>query len=243
MWTLFKKEIGGFFSSITGYIVITVFLVSNSLFLWIFPGELNILEGGYATIQPLFIMAPWIFLFLIPAITMKMFAEENRSGTLELLLTRPLSDLQIILSKYLAGIALVILSLLPTLVYLISVYILGDPRGNIDMGGTWGSYIGLLFLASVYCSIGIFASSLADNQIVSFIVAVILSFILYIGFQSLGGLPALKGINEFVVRIGIDEHYRSMSRGVIDTRDLIYFICVNMLFLLFTRIVMQIKRW
>ncbi len=243
MLPLVRKEINIFLSSITGYVVIIVFLVANSLFMWVFPGELNILDSGYATLDTLFLIAPWVFLFLVPAVTMKMFAEEKRSGTLELLLTWPVSDLQIIMAKFLSGVILVLFSLLPALVYYYSVYQLGSPPGNLDTGGVWGSFAGLFFLASAYVAIGIFASSITDNQIVAFITAVIISFFFYIGFDSIASLPLFSNTEEFIVYLGINEHYRSMSRGVIDTRDVIYFVSLMAVFILITRVVLQSRRW
>jgi len=183
MITLLKKEISSFLSSLIGYIVITVFLLVNGLFLWVFPSEFNILDFGYSNIDGLFMIAPFVFLFLIPAITMRLFADEKKSGTIEVLLTQPLSDFQIIMAKYLAGFALVIFSLLPTLVYFFSVYQLGLPAGNIDAGGMWGSYLGLLFLGSAFVAIGLFSSSLTDNQIVAFIISVFLCGFIYLGFE------------------------------------------------------------
>ena len=166
MRSLFIKEISSFFSSLTAYLVIGVFILLNSLFMWIVPGQFNVIANGYATLDSLFSISPWVFLFLVPAITMRMISEEKRTGTLDLLHTRPVTELQIILAKFLASWALVLLSLLPTLIYFWSVSRLGSPPGNMDMGGTWGSYIGLLFLGGIYAAIGIFASSLTDNQIV-----------------------------------------------------------------------------
>ena len=243
MFALLRKEINSFFSTVVGYIVIMVFLTANSLFLWIFPGELNVLESGYATIDTLFIIAPWVFLFLVPAVTMRMFSEERKTGTIELLLTRPLSDLQIISAKFLAGLILVLFSLLPCLVYFISVYLLGNPVGNIDTGGTWGSFIGLFFLAGIYVSIGIFASSLTDNQIIAFILSLILCFFFFIGFESLSSIPIFQSIDHVIMNLGINEHYKSMSRGVIDSRDMVYFTVVMVLFLVFTKMSMQSRRW
>jgi ABC-2 type transport system permease protein len=183
MFTLFKKEINGFLNSLIGYVVMIVFLLMTGLFLWVFPLEFNILDFGFAGLDGLFILAPFVFLFLIPAITMRSFADEKKSGTLELLMTQPLTDLQVILAKYFAGVVLVIISLLPTLVYYFSVYQLGLPPGNLDSGSIWGSYIGLFFLGASFVAIGIFASSITDNQIISFILAVFISFILYMGFE------------------------------------------------------------
>ena len=239
MW----KEISEFFSTVTGYVVVIVFLLANSLFLWIFPGDTNVLDSGYASLDTFFMMAPWIFLFLVPAVTMRSFAEESRSGTLELLFTRPLTDMQIVLGKYFAGVVLVLVSLLPTLIYVVSVWMLGDPPGNLDMGGIWGSYVGLFFLALIYVAIGIFSSSLTGNPIVAFIIAVLLSFVLYIGFDYLSSMGAFHKINFLVIRAGINEHYRSMSRGVLDSRDILYFLGVIALFLWMTRFVLQSRRW
>lgn len=243
MYTLLFKEVRGFFSSLTGYIVIIVFLLSTSLFMWIFPGEMNILDAGYANLDSLFYIAPWVFLFLVPAVTMRMFAEEKKSGTIELIFTKPLSDLQIVLAKYFAAVLLVLLSLLPSLIYFVSVYLLGNPVGNIDTGGTWGSFIGLFFLAAIYAAIGIFASSLTDNQIVAFILAVLLCFLFYIGFDSLGSLGIFQNIQTFIAGLGINDHYKSMSRGVIDTRDVIYFLSVIALFVVFTKTRLQSRKW
>jgi ABC-2 type transport system permease protein len=243
MLTLFRKELSSFFTSLTGYIVVIIFLLVNSLFMWVFPGSVNVIESGYANLDALFVMAPWVFLFLVPAVTMRLFSEEKKTKTIDLLLTRPLTDFQIVFAKYLAGVSIVLISLLPTLVYYLSIWMLGDPVGNLDIGGTWGAYIGLLFLASIYVSIGIFASSLSENQIVSFLIAVSLSFIFYVGFESIARLEALEGIAFFVKNIGINEHYSSISRGVIDSRDLIYFLAVITIFLLFTRTVLQSRKW
>jgi len=243
MWALFLKEISGFFSSLTGYLVIVVFLLLNSLFMWIVPGQFNVIENGYATMDSLFAIAPWVFLFLVPAITMRMISEEKRTGTLDLLYTRPVTELQIILAKFMASWALVLLSLLPTLVYFWSVSRLGSPPGNIDVGGTWGSYIGLLFLGGIYAAIGVFSSSLTGNQIVAFILAVFLSFLMYLGFEFLSGIARSGSFVFLVSRIGISYHYNSISRGVIDSRDILYFAGVILLYIVGTRTVLQSSKW
>jgi ABC-2 type transport system permease protein len=217
--------------------------VLTGLFLWVFPGEFNIIESGYASLDPLFIIAPWVFLFLVPAVTMRLFSDEKRTGTLELLLSRPLSDLKIILAKYLAGVALVILAILPTLVYYLSVNMLGDPPGNLDMGGFWGSFIGLILLAAIYVSIGLFTSSLTDNQIVSFILGVVGCFILFLGFDYLSKLGFSGTLENFIASLGISYHYNSLARGVIDTRDVLYFLTVIAVFTLFTKIVLESRKW
>lgn len=211
--------------------------------MWIFPGELNIFEAGYSSLDTLFLMAPWVFLFLVPAITMKMFSEEKKSGTIELLLTRPVNEFQIVLAKFFAGVALVMFSLLPTLIYFFTVYSLGNPVGNIDTGGTWGSYIGLFFLGCTYVSIGIFASSLSGSQIVAFITGVIISFFFFTGFESIAGIPFLNKMESFLINFGINEHYRSISRGVVDSRDIVCFLGVISFFVFLTRVVLRSRNW
>jgi len=243
MFTLFKREIKNFLSSLIGYIVITVFLLINGLFLWVFPMDYNILENGYANIDGLFLLGPFVFLFLIPAITMRSFAEEKRSGTIELLMTKPLTDLQVILSKYFAGLVLVIFSLLPTLIYYASVYYLGSTTGNIDVGGTWGSYIGLLFLGAAFVSIGLFASTISDNQIISFIISLFLCGFIYIGFEFIYQLEFFGRFDLFIQSLGINEHYASISRGVVDTRDVLYFLSLITIFILLSKISLQSRKW
>lgn len=243
MFAIYKKEISGFFSSLTGYFVIIAFLVINSLFMWILPGEWNILDSGYSGLDSLFFLSPWIFMFLVPAVTMRMIAEEKRLGTIELIYSRPISEREIIYGKYFASVTLVLLALLPGLIYYFSVSHLGEIPGNLDKGATLGSFIGLFFLASVYASAGIFGSSLTDNQVIAFILAVILCFILFAGFDSFAYLPGLKKLDEFVIRLGINEHYKSISRGVIDIRDIIYFVAVVALFNEGTRFHLVSRRW
>lgn len=230
MFTLFKKEAAVFFSSLTGYIVMIVFLLANSLIMWIMPGQWNLLDSGYAGLDPLFVLSPWIFLFLVPAITMRLFSEERKSGTIELLWSRPVSDGAVIYGKFLAALFLVIMALLPALVFVISVWVLGENPGNLDRGGTAGSFTGLLMLAAVYAAIGLFASSLTSNQVISFIIAAVLSFLMFRGFDSLATLPALSSVAEEVSLMGINEHYRSISRGVLDIRDIAYFVFVAVFF-------------
>jgi ABC-2 type transport system permease protein len=243
MLTLYKKEINSFLNSILGYIVMAVFLIVNGMFLWIFPMETNILDFGYANLDGLFMLAPFVFLFLIPAITMRFFADEKKSGTIELLMTKPLTDLQVIFAKYFAGLTLVIISLIPTLIYFFSVYQLGFPKGNMDVGGTWGSYIGLLFLSASFVAIGLFASSLTDNQIISFILAALISGFIYIGFEFIYGLDLFGNIDLFIKSLGISSHYSYMSKGVIDTRDLLYFFSLIFLFIILTKISLVSRKW
>ncbi len=238
MFSLLKKEISTFFSSVTGYLVITVFLTIIGLYMWIFPGEMNIFDVGYSSIDTLFGIAPWVFLFLVPAVTMRLFAEERRTGTLETLLTKPLTDWQIVFAKYLSGLVLVLFALLPTLIYFISVQYFLSPH-NMDVGGTFGSYIGLFFLAAIYVAIGVFASSITQNQIIAFIVGVLLSFFFFIGFQYITATGIGGGLAVVVDYLGINSHYASISRGVIDTRDVVYFLSAIFLFLLMTKFVLE----
>jgi gliding motility-associated ABC transporter permease protein GldF len=243
MFAIFRKEISGFFSSLTGYLVIIVFLLINSLFMWVFPGEWNIMDNGYAGLDTLFFLSPWLFMFLVPAVTMRMIAEEKRLGTIELIYSRPITERGIVYGKYFASVCLVLLALLPALIYYFSVYQLGETPGNLDTGGTMGSFLGLFFLASVYASAGIFASSLTDNQVIAFILAVLFCFVLFMGFDSFAYLPGLKKLDEFVIRLGINEHYKSISRGVIDIKDVIYFVSVACLFNEATRFHLLSRKW
>jgi len=243
MFTLFKKELASFFSSLIGYLTIIVFLVLTGLMLWVFKGDFNILDYGFAGMDGLFIIGPFLYLFLIPAITMRMFAEEKKNGTMELLLTKPLSEMTLIWAKFLAGFTLVFISLLPTLVCYFSVYALGDPVGNIDTGSVAGSYIGLLLLGAAFVAIGLFASSITNNQIVAFILAALMSAFMHLGFESIYRMGFLGNADLFVRSLGMSYHYESISRGVIDTRDVIYFASVIALFLLATRIVLQSRKW
>jgi ABC-2 type transport system permease protein len=236
MIALWKKELVTFFSSLTGALVMAVFLVITGLFLWIIPGNFNILFGGYANLDGLFYMAPWLYLFLVPAITMRLFSDEKKSGTLELLMTRPVPAWQIVTGKFLAGFTLVVLSLLPTLIYFYSVSHLAQPAENIDTGAIWGSYLGLLLLAGAYVAIGIFTSSITENQIVAFVLAALFSFLFYSGFNALASIPFFDGIDTFLINLGIDAHYQSISRGVVDLRDIVYFLSVMMVFLGMTRL-------
>lgn len=242
MFALFKKELTGFLGSLLGYIVICVFLIGNALVLWI-PEKTNVLDFGYATIDPLFANAPYIFLLLVPAITMRTFAEEKKAGTIETLFTKPIGDIQIILAKYFASLVLVVLSLLPTLLYVYTVGLFANPKWDIDFGAIWGSYLGLLFLASVYISIGIFASSLTDNQIISLIYSVCICLLLTFGLSELANFSSVRFIDLLIMKLGLAEHYNSISRGVIDSRDVVYFIGANVLFLSLANLILQRRKW
>lgn len=243
MRALLLKEIHGFLNSLIGYIVIGVFLLFVGLFMWVLPTEANVLENGYADLSTLFTVAPWVFLFLIPAITMRSFADEKSSGTIELLHTRPISEIQIIMAKYLAGVFLVLFSLLPTLVYYFSIYRLGNPAGNIDTGSMWGSYIGLLLLGGAFTAIGIFSSSVSGNQIISFILSVFLCWALWIGIESIAQFQFLGTWDFMLLKIGINSHYSSLSRGVVDTRDVVYFFSLIAIFIAMTRTVLESRKW
>ena len=243
MFTLFKKELSSFFSSLIGYLTIIVFLILTGLMLWVFKSDFNILDYGFAGMDGLFVVGPFLYLFLIPAITMRMFAEEKKNGTMELLLTKPLSEMKLIWAKFLAGFVLVFISLLPTLVCYFSVVALGDPVGNIDTGSVVGSYIGMLMLGAAFVAIGLFASSITNNQIVAFILAALMSAFMHLGFEAIFRMGFLGNADLFVRSLGMSYHYESISRGVIDSRDVIYFASVVALFMMATRIVLQSRKW
>lgn len=239
MKSILIKELNSFFSSPIGYLVIAVYLLINGLFLWVFEGDFNILHAGFADLNSYFFLAPWIFIFLIPAITMRSFSDEINTGTIEILRTKPLSDWQLVLGKYFGSLILVILAIVPTLIYVYSIYELGNPIGNINFGSILGSFIGLLFLASSYCAIGIFASTISKNQIVSFIIAVAISFFLYYGFEALSSYTIFGNLGYTIKQFGMSEHFTSIGKGVIDTRDLIYFASITFLFLFLTKFRIQ----
>lgn len=234
MTPILKKEFNSFFASPVAYLVIGVFLLVNGLFLWVFKDNFNILNAGFADLSSFFYLSPWLFLFLIPAITMKSFADEFNSGTIEILRTKPLTDWQIVLGKFLASLLLVIIAVLPTLTYVYTIWQLGNPVGNIDVGSTIGSYLGLFFLASTYTAIGLFTSTLSKNQIVAFILGVFITFFLFYGFDAIANL--FGGNSYTIQKLGINEHFKSISRGVIDTRDIVYFISVTFFFLFITKL-------
>ena len=243
MWIIFKKEISSFFNSLIGYLAIGVFLLIIGLFTWVFS-DTSILHGRYANLDQLFSIAPFVFMFLVPALTMRTFAEEKQRGTLEFLFTKPLSDLDIILGKYFASLALVFFAILPTALFYYSVTKLGNPIGNVDGGAIFGSYIGLFFLAAVFAAIGIFASTVSSNQIVSFIIGVFLCFIMYLVFQYLSSMPFFYGKSDDIIRMfGINDHYISMSKGKIDTRDIIYFISVIGFFIYLSFVSLGKRKW
>ena len=242
MLQVLSKEFNSFLNSLIAYIVMGVFLTSIGLLMWVFP-DTSVLDYGYAEMSTLFSLGPYVFVFLVPAITMKSFAEEKKTGTLELLFTKPLTDWDIILGKYFACFFLVLLSLLPTLIYYFTLSNLGDPKGNIDTPGIIGSYIGLSLLGGVFCSIGILASSITPNQSLAFMVAAFLCYLAYAGFESLALLNVWSSSALMIKQIGLLYHYDSLSKGLIDSRDLVYFISVIALMLLVTRLNLGARSW
>lgn len=242
MLSVYLREINSFFSSLIAYLVIGVFLLLTGLFIWVFP-QSSVINSAYSNIDPLFTIGPYVFLFLIPAICMRSFAEEKKTGTIEFLMTKPLSDVHIILAKYFANFTIVLLSLIPTLIYYYSVYQLGNPIGNLDSAGIAGSYIGLVLLAAVFTSIGILASSLTENQITAFILAVFISFLLHEGFQSLSEVNIWGRFSAIIAKLGIAQHYASISKGLVDSRDILYFITVIVLALSGTKLVLESRKW
>ncbi len=234
MFAILKKELNTFFASPIGYLVIAVFLLMNGLFLWVFKGDFNILNAGFSDLTSFFYLAPWFFIFLIPAITMRSFSDEIRLGTIEILKTKPLSNWHIVLGKYFGALLLIILALIPTLTYVYTINQLGNPVGNLDFGSTLGSYFGLLFLAASFTAIGLFTSTLSNNQIVAFILGVALSFLMYYGFEAVAELNVVK--NYSIENLGMNTHFKSISRGVIDTKDILYFLSVTFFFLFLTKV-------
>lgn len=242
MFSIYKKELSAFFSNATGYIVVGIFLFLTGLFLWVISGSYNILDSGYANVEGLFNLAPWLFLFLCPAICMRLFAEEKQTGTWELLVTKPISTLQIILGKYFAALTLVMIALLPTILYYFSVAWIAEPFWNIDAGAFWGSFIGLLFLSADYVAIGTFASSLTRNQIVAFITAVVICFFMFYGFALVASFFNHAQAIHNAENLGINAHYQSISRGVVDSRDVAYFMLIAFFFIFLTKINLNYKK-
>ena len=241
MLTILKKEINEFLDALIAYVVIGIFLTGMGLLLWVFP-ETNVIDYGYASMETLFTLAPYVFMFLVPAVTMKSFAEEKRNGTIELLYTLPFREIDIVLGKFFAGFLLVVFSILPTLIYYFSISYLGSPAGNIDSAGIAGSYIGLVLLGGIFTSIGILASALTGNQIVSFILAAFLCFLFYAGFESLAGINIWSETSSFIKELGILSHYEVLSKGLIDIGDVVYLISVSMLFLFLTKLVLTLQK-
>jgi ABC-2 type transport system permease protein len=242
MIQILSKEFNSFLNSLIAYVVVGVFLIGIGLLMWVFP-ETSVLEYGYADMDTLFSMGPYVLIFLVPAITMRSFAEEKKAGTMELLFTKPVTDWNIILGKFFACLLLVMLALVPTLIYYFSISALGNPPGNIDTPGVTGSYVGLTLLAAVFCSIGILASSITSNQIVAFVTAAFLCFIFFSGFQSIASLEFWREHALVIRQFGILEHYESLSKGLIDSRDVLYFISVVFLMLATTKLILGSRQW
>jgi ABC-2 type transport system permease protein len=243
MRSVFIKEINSFFSSIVGYVAILVFLIACGLFLWIIP-DTSILAYGYANLDRFFDMAPLLLMLLIPAVTMRSFADEFRTGTIEWLSTKPLSDTDIILGKYFAAFCLVLFALLPTVLYVFTIDNLSAVKDNVDMGAVIGSYCGLIFLAATFTAVGVFCSSFTSNQIVGFLFALFACYLLYSGFEALSKIPTFTGgIEYYLSMVGMSFHYSSISRGIIDTRDVVYFVSVILLFIALTRLSLNRRTW
>jgi gliding motility-associated ABC transporter permease protein gldF len=238
MLALFKKEIRYFFTSSVGYIVIGIFMLCNNLFLWVLQGKYNIFETGFADLQPFFLLSAWIFVFLIPAITMRTISEEKRSGMLQLLFTRPISQWQIAFAKFLAVLSFCFVILLFSLLYVYMVWQLGNPVGNLDIASTIGSYIALFLLASAFISVGVWASSISQNQIIAFVIATFLNFLLFFGLDEIISIF----VNNTMISFGFKAHFEDISRGVIDTRNVIYFLCVTIFFLCITVISLKTEK-
>lgn len=234
MVAIFKREIQSFFTSPIGYMVIGLFLVLNGLFLWVFKGPFNIFDYGFADLGNFFLLAPWVFLFLVPAITMRSFSEEKKLGTLELLFIKPISLCQTVLGKFLGSFSLTFIAIVPTLLYVYAISQLGVTPGNLDMGMVVGSYFGLLFLMASYTAIGLFTSTLSENQIVAFITAMVLCFLMLYGFESLATIIPSGNTMVFVKELGMKAHFESIARGVVDTRDIVYFTSLTLFFLFLT---------
>ena len=242
MLQVLSKEFSGFLNSLIAYVVIGVFLLTMGLLMWVFP-DTSVMDYGYADMQTLFSLAPYVFVFLIPAITMRSFAEEKKAGTMELLFTKPLSDWDIILGKYFSTVLLALFALLPTIVYYYCLYRLGNPVGNLDTPGIIGSYVGLSMVAAAFCAVGIFASCITPNQIVAFVVGAFLCFLLFSGFESISALPFWSANALTVKQWGALFHYESLSRGLIDTRDIIYFFSLVLLMLSVTKLILGTRQW
>jgi len=242
MITLYKKEISIFFSTIIGYLIIGLFLLISSLILWHDISEINILDNAYASMDSFFSIAPLIFLLFIPSVSMRVFSEEFNTGTIETLITKPISSFEIATAKFFAVLSLVIIAILPTITYVISIYFLGETTGNLDLAAVFGSYIGLLLLSSIFASISVYTSSLSSNQIVAFILAIIMSSFFFFGFDILSQLPYLQIVDLTLQKIGISYHYNMMSKGLLKVSDLVYFMSVSLLFIKLTEVVIKNKK-
>jgi ABC-2 type transport system permease protein len=243
MLSILKKELNSFFSSLVGYIAIIVFLLVCGFFMWVVPDN-NMLDYGYATMDKFFAFAPWVLMFLLPALTMRSFSDEYKSGTIEILSTIPLTENQIILGKFFASFVLVLFSVLPTLLYVFTISHLSIIKDNLDSGGILGSYLGLLFLSAAFTAIGIFCSSMTANQVIAFLIAIFANFILFVGFETISKMPFMEnGLDYIISQIGMQFHYTSISRGLLDSRDIIYFLSVVIVFIVATKLSLQRRKW
>ncbi|MFQ3576636.1 MAG: gliding motility-associated ABC transporter permease subunit GldF [Cytophagales bacterium] len=242
MLSIFKKEFYSFLSSLVAYLVIGVFLGVVGFFVWIYP-ETSVLEFGYAELNVMFDVIPSVFLFLIPAITMRTFSEEKKQGTLELLFTKPLNEWEIILGKYLACFALIMIALLPTMVYYFSIQSLGNPTGNLDKGAFWGSFLGMALLGGVFAAIGVFISTLTDNQLVAFIISVLVCAVFYLGFGALSTLVGDGTLSESLAQLGLEYHHHNLSKGLMDSRNLLYYFSIILLMLLAGHVKLISRNW
>lgn len=233
MIALIRKELTLYFSNLSGYLISCLFLLITGLFLWLIPGNWNVFTTGYVNLNGLFELAPWLYLFLVPSVSMRLFADEYRLGTMELLMTSPLSSWKIVGAKFTAGFFVIILSLLPSLIYVYSISTMASPMGNVDMGAIVGSYVGLILLACIYLAIGLFTSSLTDNQIIAFLLALVACYLLYAGLDFSSSIFNGRWAH-FIAEGGIASHYDSISRGLIEIVDIVYFFSVTLLFLFFT---------
>lgn len=242
MWAVFFKEVNLFLNSLIGYAIVIVFLTGIGLMMWVFPNT-SVLNYGFAEMETLFMAGPYVFIFLIPAVTMRSFAEEKNTGTLELLLTKPITDFELIFAKFLAGVVLVIIAILPTLIYYVSIYQLGNPVGNIDTAAVIGSYIGFILLGATFTAVGIFASILSANQIVSFVLGMFLCYFLYDGLSGLSALNIWSDGAKLLAKVSLASHYNAMNKGLIDTREIIYFLSLITFFLATTRVILNSRSW
>jgi ABC-2 type transport system permease protein len=242
MLSIFQKEVNQFLNSLLGYMVLIVFLIATGLLFWVFPQN-SVLDYGFAEMGSFFSVTPFVFIFLIPAITMRSFAEEKKSGTLEWLLTKPVSEFEILMGKFLAAWTLSLMALIPTLIYFISLYLLGSPQGNIDSAGVAGSYLGLSLLSLVFSSVGIFGSLLSENQLVAFVISVFLCFFFYSGLSSAAAIDVWAEASLVLGYLSLDSHYQALGKGLIDLRDVVFFLSFSGILLLSGKLILGSRRW
>ena len=242
MITLYRKELNVFFSTVIGPLIIALFLLINGILLWSNISKFNLLENAYASLDTFFTVSPLLLLLFISAISMRTFAEEYNTGTIETLITKPIASYQIVTSKFLAILTFVIISIIPTFLYVLTIYLLGETTGNLDLAGIFGSYIGLLMLSSIFASIGVFASSLSSNQVTAYVLGIMISSIFYFGFDLLSEIHMLQSIDAILQKIGISYHYDIISKGLLLLSDIVYFISISFLFLRFSELVISNKK-